>query len=360
MNWTCLTKNLYMSNTLHDLDSNRGLNIVHLNIRSLWNKFDLFKTTFWRSNVHILGISETWLTKALPDNVISLSGFNIYRRDRNYFTPTTTQIKKGGGICLYIRDTLNGTVKELKDMNVCNTYVECQWLQISFPNQLNIIIGNVYRPPQGNVESYIEYMEGCLENIDYVHSDVFIMGDINIDFSDRNNEAVKDLKEFPSQSGLVNQIKTTTRFSKTKNSCLDHIYTNSNIVNESGTLDVNISDHLPVFVNRKNPNVVYEKTKFIGHSYRRYEKNIFAAELEGANWNVYDAETDPNILYEIFCSNITDTLDTCCPLKNFTVKKYKEPWITNELLELIKDKDLALKKAKRTKIDADWEIAKRL
>ena len=49
-----------------------------------------------------------------------------------------------------------------------------------------------------------------------------------------------------------------------------------------------------------------------------------------------------------------------CPLKEFKIKKLKEPWVTPELLEFIKDKDMALRKAKKTKSDADWEIAKRL
>ena len=48
-------------------------------------------------------------------------------------------------------------------------------------------------------------------------------------------------------------------------------------------------------------------------------------------------------------NNIETALNKICPLRTFRIKKYKEPWITQELLELIKDKDRLLKKAKRTK-----------
>ena len=57
--------------------------------------------------------------------------------------------------------------------------------------------------------------------------------------------------------------------------------------------------------------------------------------------------------------NIKESLDELCPLKTFKIKKYKEPWLNQELLELIKDKDIYLKKAKRTRLQRDWDVARR-
>ena len=48
-------------------------------------------------------------------------------------------------------------------------------------------------------------------------------------------------------------------------------------------------------------------------------------------------------------TNITTSIDSICPKKIFKIKKYKEPWISQELLELIKDKDISPKKAKKSK-----------
>ena len=186
------------------------------------------------------------------------------------------------------------------------------------------------------------------------------MGDINIDALDKKSQNTKDLKEFLSQSGLVNHIKDVSRFANTKNSCLDHIYSNCNIVTDSGTLDVYISDHLPVFLNRKKSKILQNKVEFTGRSYRNYDFDVYANELRNKNWKNFDTETDPNQLWQIFHDNVYQSLDVLYPTKTFSVKKYKEPWITNEHLELIRDKDLALKKAKRTKKDTDWVIARRL
>ena len=49
-----------------------------------------------------------------------------------------------------------------------------------------------------------------------------------------------------------------------------------------------------------------------------------------------------------------------CPLKSYNIKKVKEIWVKNELLEMIKDEDMALRKAKRSKSVDDWKIARQL
>ena len=223
-----------------------------------------------------------------------------------------------------------------------------------------MVICNLYRPPQGKHKLYLEYLETCLERIDYIRNDLFIMGDVNIDALDTTASNAKELKECLSQCGLTNHIREISRFANAKNSCLDHIYSNCNIVNECGTLNVSISDHVPVFLNRKKGKFLQEKVRFTGRSYRNYNSELLRDELQSKPWDNFDIETDPNNLWQIFHDNILQTLDTLYPLKEFSIKKYKEPWVTNEHLELIRDKDLALRKAKRTKMGDDWNLARRL
>ena len=49
-----------------------------------------------------------------------------------------------------------------------------------------------------------------------------------------------------------------------------------------------------------------------------------------------------------------------CPIRSFHVKNYRPNWITNELLEQIKDRDYFYSKAKSTGNEDDWNIAKYL
>ena len=57
---------------------------------------------------------------------------------------------------------------------------------------------------------------------------------------------------------------------------------------------------------------------------------------------------------------IQNTIDNSCPLKTFNIKQQNEPWVTAPLIELIKDKDYALKQAKKRNDPQLWIEAKRL
>ena len=57
---------------------------------------------------------------------------------------------------------------------------------------------------------------------------------------------------------------------------------------------------------------------------------------------------------------IRENIDIMCPLKTFKIKQEKEPWISDQLIELIKDKDHALRRAKKRKDPQLWKEAKRL
>ena len=63
-------------------------------------------------------------------------------------------------------------------------------------------------------------------------------------------------------------------------------------------------------------------------------------------------------LWDIMENIMLTCIDAMCPIKSFKVKGYREPWITNEAIEAIKDKDRALARAKRTMREGDWSDAK--
>ena len=154
-------------------------------------------------------------------------------------------------------------------------------------------------------------------------------------------------------------INGPTHFGTWKNSCIDQIITNSHHVLESGVADVNISDHQLVFFVKKKKKDIPTKSNFQGRSYRNYDSRKLFELLDIQNWELFFQNDDPDVLWDIMMNSINVALDQLCPKKIFKIKKYKEPWISQELLELIKDKDLMLKKAKKSKLPEDWIIAKR-
>ena len=69
---------------------------------------------------------------------------------------------------------------------------------------------------------------------------------------------------------------------------------------------------------------------------------------------------DPNEAWDYMLKQITSIIDVMCPQRFFKIKNYRPDWATPELVEQIKDRDYFYRKAKSTKDEDDWNIAKHL
>ena len=212
---------------LNDIMNSKGIHITHLNIRSLMNKWETFKIQLGNSNFHILGISITWLNDMIPTNLITLSSdYTFYRNDRKWTDLNLNTPKKGGGVGLFINSKLNSCGDALARMNICSKNLESQWVIIKQPHCKQIVIGNIYRPPQGNIDSFIEILEENVGNIDLTKVELFLTGDFNIDWSEKDNPNFFKLLELTKSLGLRQLIRDVTRPTLNTNSCIDLILTN--------------------------------------------------------------------------------------------------------------------------------------
>lgn len=69
----------------------KGLNITHLNARSLLDKLDEICIN---TNLAVIGITESWLDNTVSDSEVEFHGYQSVRRDRD---------RRGGGVCVYVR-----------------------------------------------------------------------------------------------------------------------------------------------------------------------------------------------------------------------------------------------------------------
>ena len=138
-----------------------------------------------------------------------MKNYTLHRQDRN-FVNVHNEIKKGGGVCLYISNEITTKSLHLNDLNVSLVDIGCQWIEICHEKQKNVLIGNLYRPPSGDVDQFMVYIEQCIDEIDLRNKELIICGDVNIDTLDKKNNSTKKLVELLSQVGLVNYIKEPT------------------------------------------------------------------------------------------------------------------------------------------------------
>ena len=345
----------------------KGFHLAHLNVRSLLgkNKADMLKQQIQDSNVNIFTLSETWLSSSIPDAQVGIHGYAAVRLDRDWGGTPGGVAKKGGGVMCYIKDGINYSDEKYKECNISCADLEMQWVLLTIQNLRPIVVVNVYRPPQG------DYKKGCTlisEAFDRanlrVHTDIFLMGDFNINLNEGTSLEAKELDFTTNSLGLRQVIKEPTRISfrngARKDSKLDLIFTNSEVVKEAATMDLNISDHLAVFVTRKKAQAKVDKVEFRGRSYRNYSRENFQDRLTGRDWGEFFESRDPDLLCGKMENIIQEEIERMCPIKSFKVAAVSEPWITNEALEAIKDKDRLLRKAKRSGLERDWEEAKRV
>ena len=337
----------------------KGLHLCHLNTCSLIKNIDLVKNHLWDSGIHIMTLSETWIRQETDLNTLAVNNYNFATQRRNFPDGTNENIKRGGGVGAYILETINFSKTELERFNISSCDIECMWLTIKQPNQRKMIIGRVYRQPKGKTSICIDYLTETLNQINQLgNADIFLMGDFNINYRDPKNPERRALKNFERLTGLRQLINETTRPSQA-NSIIDLIFTNSPVIMNSGTLNWNISDHEVIFATRKKISQPISKVSFRGRSYRNYAREPFKYNLANQDWGELYTSSNANDNWEIIINRISVEINRTCPLRDFKVKSKRDPWINNEILEKIKDKDQARRRAKASGLADDWRTAAR-
>ena len=349
---------LKMVSTMDKLigDFGKGLHFMHLNIRSILakGKFDMLKAQITNSNLHVVTISESWLNSKFPNTMLEIPGYYIAARKDRMNTAKT----RGGGLLTYVADHLAFDDLDPSSANLMTKDIELQCFNLKVAMVRQIVIINLYRPPQGSIPVFLDKLSESITKLNLSpNSELYVLGDFNIDMLDKTSQNSKDLLLSMKLFGLLPLIDKFTR--KSGNSTgIDQIFTNSNLISGSGILDLNMSDHLAIFCTRKKANEKSYKKVFTGRSYRGYVKEDFQRNLIDLDWTPFLECTDPNECWDIMENNIRSEIDKMCPVKTFKVAANKDPWITNEILEEIRDKDLALKKARRTGKHHDWAFAR--
>ena len=333
-----------------------GLNIAHLNVASILGarKFEMLRLQVERSKFQVFCASETWLTDKIPDDLITIKGFSVTRLDREWSEPGLNRgIKRGGGLICYVGERINMNGYRYARLNCSNRDLEMQWVSLEIKSMRRIFVINVYRPPQGDYKKACKLIHEALKEANLKDNvDVFLLGDFNINWNDKKSLATKELGTTTAIWGLKSQIKGNTRLGvlngATRGSCIDNIFTNSDEVREGQILDWNFSDHLVIAIKRKKNRVKFKKVSFKGRSYKDYVKEDMQEELTRLDWEQFFELQDPSECWEIIESRVRDHLNRVAPQKLFRVKEISEPWVTNEILEEIKDKDRFLRIARRS------------
>ena len=159
----------------------------------------------------------------------------------------------------YVHKTHASVSESIPHLNVSNGFVEAQWVKIHRPKCKNVVICNIYRPPTGDIGEFTDYLENCLGTLNLDKTEIFILGDFNVNYKNKASAVFKKLNFCIKATGFSQLITNTTRNTDKSKTLLDLILTNSKYVRASGTLDHFITYHQPIFVVKKKEGIVGPK-----------------------------------------------------------------------------------------------------
>jgi hypothetical protein len=131
-------------------------------------------------------ITETFLSNSIPDSLVNLDGYTLYRTDRS-------DGRAGGGSSIYIETNIVNEFKPKPITFRCSTS-EVTILQLA-SSTLSFTIACVYRPPK-------------LSELSATAANLFIAGDFNLPTIDWSSTHYLNIKNYADNSAAYHCVET--------------------------------------------------------------------------------------------------------------------------------------------------------
>ena len=200
----------------------------------------------------------------------------------------------------------------------------------------------MYRHPWNNninFENFFNYLSNTLNKLTKENKELYLCGDFNIDLlkiDDKIN--YKKFYELLCSYGLLPQIVHPTREFGDSSTIIDNIFTNnlSNSIS-SGNILTEISDNYSQFVSVQRDKIDYKTLSIYSRDYSKFSADSFREDVSIQNFNVeFD---DVNHQFNDFYFKLAGCVERHAPIKKLSPKEVKlkhKPWISRELIKMIK------------------------
>ncbi len=350
-----------------DIHPNPGpLNIGHINCRSLISagtvhstqatKLDEICATMKDASFDIVCLSETWLDNRIPDSDIEIEEYVLYRRDRN---------RHGGGVAIYASQSL--VTKRRSDLELRDT--ESLWIECTLRDK-RCLVASYYRPPgqsTNEIDNFLTNLQTTfdlinLENVDFV----VILGD----FNDRCSTWDSNHPESELKLGLYDMLNTNlmfqiisepTRITANTASILDLIITDApGYVTKSGILPPIFNlDHCIIYCSLEVHHIQDPSYTRETWNYNAADFDAFRADLDRAPWHIaYRSYDDIDDITSYWCELFMSIARRHVPNSKVRCRPRDKPWMTSNIRKLLRQRNRAWKRFKRTKSPMHEDIYK--
>ena len=317
-----------------------------LNIDGNASNFDTFAATLGAisNKFSVIGIAETNATCSLKDT-FKLVGYNSIYQD------TIAVKKKGSGVALYIRDNMNFT--QLPEYSLSSKDIESLFISLRNEGQTHTV-GIVYRPPNGDMSTFIKWMSEVLESLSDRKHNTIIMGDFNINMF-IENKISSSFDDIIICNGFTSTISVATHIKENcQRSCIDNIRVkNPDYVCASGVIDTQISHHRSLFLNYMLPKDINASRQSGKAGVDKIKYDFCTKNLDKLNATLSTRLMEEKAIpsYESFISIFNKSMNDTCMLKSIKLSKrnkVRNPWITLGIINSIAHRDNLYKKWKKS------------
>ena len=291
----------------------------------------------------IISITETWLNisdKHLISEV-NIPGYNMFLNCR--------ENRKGGGVILYIKDTISAT--EVEKVN--RPAYESLYVKIRV-NGKYIILATIYRPPKMSLEDdnlLYDEIEAVVKTKPSIICGDFNLPRINWRLFSSDNEGSRLLKiikklylsQFVSEPTLDNNILDIVLASDPD---LIHICEVGEILSNS--------DHKIIRCNI-NCEVDVKENMLLVPNYSKGNISGLKSELQKINWQTVLTSNSVEQMCTIFTNTLLEVENKWIPKVRRRINGTKKPqWMTNDIRLLINRKRRVYKNYKQSKLHDDF------
>mgnify|MGYP002716484922 CR=1 FL=1 len=305
-----------------------GFQVAHVNAQSILKHFDEFFAIFSPHSLHALLVSESWMKPSLPSSLVSLQGYTLFRNDR---------IGKGaGGVAVFVRNDIK--VKTLSQSPGPYS-ASAEFLILELTTQFKtLLLACVYRAPNLNFDNF----EDAISQFIPLYNDILILGDVNYDVMTTKPEVMRFRETIESLNLCICPLDPTHKTEKSE-SWIDHIMVNdiTKVLCTGQTPVPGISRHDLIYliydisVPKYTPRVIKRRSlKCINEKALKMDVNLLP-------WYIVYSEPRLDAKIAVFNSFIHCLYNKHAPIKVKRVRRPQNPWINDQILALMKQRDNA-------------------
>ena len=327
---------------------------------------------------HILGISEANFHSNHSLEDVQINNYTLYLAD----TLNNPQLNISR-VAIYVHKDV--VVKVRNDL-MTDSFSSI-WLEVGLKRQKKCLVSNVYREWQhvnqanqesGTIaaqlsrwESFLHQWETAIET----ESEIHVLGDVNLNFLDFNNQALRpnthSARLRPLVDALLDRIvphgfsqlisDVTRVWPGQEPSLLDHYWTNRpEKVSGIHAFYQGGSDHKMIFSVRHTKKIISKPRMLKKRCFKNFKPEEFIEAVRKISWfDVYMTE-NVDTAVEMITQKLTDILDIMAPVKVIQVRSNYAPWLSDTTKKKIRERNEAQKKASETKLANDWDEYKKL